>query len=241
MAEQEKKPKTQIWFEENVHENEKELLEIGELANRMLHEKISLGLANPMTTIASYGTIFDTITKYIKEKEDEWDDFCVNIADRIRIGYTTTDSEDDEKPGNFMVFIQHVENTSNDESLDEDEDDTIVLCTQWNAANIKEQANIVKEISSLAKKNLSEILNLKTESSEFVIPLFCIIHSCLINYLQVKKKELDVSEYELNVAGFFTIVIRETDDAENKIEYIPSVPLKLFIKDDAKATGNKSE
>ena len=240
MAENKKKP-TEEWFEKNVHENEKELLEIGELANRMLHEKISLGLTNPITTIAAYGTIFDVITKYIKEKENEWDDYCVNIADRIKVGYTTTDNEDDEKPGNFMVFIQHVEHSSTDESLDEDEDDTIVLCTQWNAANIKELANVVKEIASLAKKELADLLNLKTESTEFVIPMFCIIHACILNYIQLKKKEEEVSEYELNICGFYTVRVRETDDAENIIEYIPSVPLKLFIKDDANATGKKSE
>lgn len=233
--------KAQKWFKENVSENVKELIEIGELANHELHNKISLGLSDPMTTIALYANIFESICDVIVDKQDSWDDFCLNIADRLKIGYTTTNNEDDEKTGNFMVFMQHVPNTSSNESLDEEEDDTIVLCSQWNAANIKNQADVIKEVASRGKKALSEIINIKIESHEFVIPMFCIIHQNIINYIRLKRVEEGKTEYELNVAGLYTVGIQETDDAEEEIYFVPSISLKLRFKNDAVASGKQDE
>lgn len=232
--------KSKMWFKENVSENQKELMEIGELSNRMLHEKISLGLNDPMTTIAIYAKIFDTICDVVVDQEANWEDFCLNIADRLKIGYTTTSSDDDEKVGNFMIFMQHVYGTTgSDNSLDddEDEDDTIVLCTQWNAANVKAQSNIIKDIAAKGKKALDDIINIKIESHEFVIPMFCIIHSQIINYIRLKRVEENKTDYEINVAGLFTVGIQETDDAEEEIYYVPSISLKLKFKNDSIATG----
>ena len=229
--------KSKKWFKDNVSENEKELIEIGELANRMLHEKISLGLSDPMTTISIYASIFDTMCDVIVDKEKEYDDFVLNVADRLEIGYSTTSSEDDEKTGNYMVSIRHLESKSSDTSLDEDEDNTIELCTQWNAANIKTQADVIKEVASRAKKELSNIINIKIESHEFVIPLFCIIHSQILHYIRLKRVEENKTEYEINVAGLYTVGIQETDDGEEEIYYVPSIALKLKFKNDAIASG----
>lgn len=233
--------KSKEWFEENVIENREELLQVGELANRLLHDKISLAIPDPQITIAMYCNIFETICKVVAKREDEWDEFCVNVANRLRVGYTTTDSDEEEKTGNFMVFIQHMQEQVSNDMLDEDENDTIVLCTQWNAANIKEQTDIIKEISVEAKKQLSSMINIKAESSEFIIPTFCIIHEQLINYIRLKRVEENRSEYELNVAGLFTIGIMETDDAEEEIYFVPSISLKLLFKNDGIATGRGEE
>ena len=99
MAENKKKP-TEEWFEKNVHENEKELLEIGELANRMLHEKISLGLTNPITTIAAYGTIFDVITKYEEEYKKEKKNFEE---------YSRYTEQMEESAGNLSTCLDKIE------------------------------------------------------------------------------------------------------------------------------------
>lgn len=229
--------KSKRWFEENVAENRDELIEIGELANRILHDNLSLGLNDPMTTIAIYASIFETICDSVAEREDEWSDFCLNVADRIKIGYTTTDNENDEKSGNFMVFIQHVESTTSDEPLDEEEDDTIVIACQWNAANIKIQSDIIKEIAAKAKKNLENLINIKIESSDFVIPMFCMIHRQIINYIRLKRVDNNQNEYEINMAGLYNIGVQETADGEEDIYFVPSISLKLKFKNDAVATG----
>lgn len=229
--------KSKLWFKDNVSENEAELIQIGELANKMLYDKINLGINDPRTTIAIYAKIFDEVCNVVVSKQDEWDEFWLTIADRLQIGYTTTTSEDDEKQGNFMVFIKHIESKQKDDPLDEEEEDTIALCTQWNAENIRTQADIIKEIASRAKKKLEEIINIKIASCEFVIPMFCIIHSQIVNYIRLKRIEEDKSEYEINVAGLYTIGIQETEDAEEDIYFVPSISLKLKFKNDAQASS----
>lgn len=229
------------WFDENVVENVEELIEVGKITNVILKDKLNLGITSPKSTIAYYAIIFNCICEAIIEQEDKWDDFCVNVADRIKVGYTTTSSEDDEKSGNFMVFIQHVYNTSTDESLDEEEEDTVVLCTQWNAANVKAQTEIIKNIAARGKKAFKELINLPIETHELIIPLFCIIHSQLINYIRLKRVEQNKTEYELEIAGLFTVGIRETDEADEEVYFIPSVALKRLFKNDAIATGKHDE
>lgn len=234
--------KTAQWFKANVVENEEDLITVGELANKVLHKNLSLGINDPKTTIAVYCNIFESICGIVASKEEEWSDFCLNVVDRLKVGYTTTDNEDDEKSGNFMVFLQHAEKpaSSNDE-FDEDEDDTITLCTQWNAANIKEQADVLKEIGSKGMKHLSEIINVKIESLEIIIPLFCYTHDELIKFMRIKRAESDDGQYELNMAGLFTIGIRETSDGDEEIYYVPSITLKLMFKNDAIATGSQED
>lgn len=243
------KTKTQLWFDENVSENQKELLEIGELANKVLHETISISINNPKTTIAIYAKLFECICDVIIEKESEWSDFRLNVADRLNIGYTTTSNEDDEKMGNFMIYIQDIDHVQSTENLEEDETDTIVLCTQWNAANVKAQSDVIKKVASAGKKVLSEILNVKTESNEIVIPMFCIIHDQILNYIRLKKAESKDAEYEINVAGLYTIGIADLEsededeegntekDINEEIYYVPSISLKLRFKSDKIATG----
>lgn len=236
-----KETKSKEWFADNVSENVDELIEIGDWSNKMLHDQLSIGLNDPQTTIAIYAKIFDAICDTVVEREKEYDNFCLNVANRIKIGFTTTDSEDDEKVGNFMPFIEHCNTTSADNSLDDEEDNTIVLCTQWNAANIKAQSEILKEAAARGKKLLSEMINIKLDSHEFIIPMFCIIHSQIIKYLKVKRIEKQVSEYELNIAGLYTIGVQETEDAEEEIYFDPSIALKLKFKNDSVASGTKME
>jgi hypothetical protein len=164
--------KSKLWFAENVADNKAELIEVGELANRNLHDKISLGLNDPETTIAIYAKIFEAICEEVASKEEDYESFRLNIANRLEVGYTTTSSEDDEKMGNFMVYINHLETPASNDSLDEEETDTIVLCTQWNAANVKTQAETIKAVAARGKKALSEMINIKLDNVEFIIPMF---------------------------------------------------------------------
>ena len=228
--------KSEVWFKDNVSENEKELIEIGEIANRILHEKLCIGLNNPMQTIAIYAKVFEALCEVIKDKQDKWDSFVLNVANRLKIGYTTTNNEDDEKQGNFMVFIQNVDNVQADDSLDEDETNAIELCSQWNAANVKEQADVIKDAAAKGRKNLDELINIKIESHEFVIPVFCVIHSAIISYIRLKKVELNQSEYTINVAGLYDITILNNEDGEEEIFFDPSVSLKLMLKNDETAS-----
>lgn len=228
------------WFEENVADNRDELIAIGEIANQLLFKNISLGLTNPMTTIAIYAKIFDVICDAVVEKEDDYSDFVLNVANRFNIGYTTTENEDDEKAGNFMCFIQHIDEPHSDAPIDENENDTIQLCVQWNATNVKTQSEILKEIMARGKKQLSDLLNIKAESIEYILPMFCIIHEAIVTYVKNKfiENKDELSEYEINVAGLYTIGVQDIEGVPN-IYYVPSISLKLKFKNDAIATGSE--
>jgi hypothetical protein len=241
--------KAEQWFEDNVIENREDLLKVGELANREVFEKLSLDIASPNITIAMYAQVFKALCDVVRSKQDIMEDFELNVAGRLAIGYTTTSSEDDEKSGNFMVYINHLNSKSADTSIDDDETDTIVLCTQWNAANVKIQADVIKDAAIRGKANLNDNLDIKAANHEFIIPLFCIIHSQLIEYLLARAEELKLTELEINVAGLFTIGVeiheeRDTAgniiDVERDIYFVPSIDTKLAFKNDAVATG-KSE
>ncbi len=230
--------KSMTWFKDNVSENADELLAIAELANRKLHETLSLGLDSPMTTVAIYAQIFESMCKVIAEKEKDYDSFNLNMADTFHIGYDTTDSEDDEKTGNFMVYMNHIDNQKTDAVLDDEEDNTLALCAMWNATNVKTQAEVIKEVAVQALKDLGTLINIKMESHEFIIPMFCIIHSQLIKFLKQKRTELGLSEYELNVAGLFTAGCSVNENTEEEIYFVPSIALKLLFKNDSIASSS---
>lgn len=234
------KSKTTQWFVDNVIDDIDELKEIGDLANKMMLDRLSISLTNNMQPIALYGIIFSTICDIVAARENEYSEFAVNIADRLRIGYTTTDSEDDEKNGNFMVFIQHISNPKN-ESLDEEESSSIALCSQWNADNIKVQSELMKEIAIKAKRALGDYINIKIESHEFIIPMFCIIHSAIMNYIALKRADNNVDEYELNIAGLYTVGCCMTEEGDVDFYFIPSISLKLKFKNDLIATGRDED
>lgn len=233
--------KSQAWFDECVVDNKKELLDIGELANHLIHDSLSLGISDPKTTMAIYATIFDAITDVVASKEANYDHYDLNVANRFLIGYDTTDNQEDEKTGNFMVYMQHMEATQSDNSIDDDNDDTISLCVQWNANNIKEQQDVLKDVAGKAKIKMGDIINIKLESHEFILPLFCIIHACIVNYVRLRRREENVSDYNINVAGLYTIGCQVDDESNEEIYYTPSISLKLKFKNDAKATGVKDE
>ena len=234
------------WFNENVSENEKDLRAIAVESVDPLYQKLSINFDPDVCPdyqemiIAMYGVIFNEICNEIVEKEKEWDSFSLNIADRLKIGYTTTDDEDDEKTGNFMVFMQNTMKDFTNSKADEPKEKsnfTVELATQWNAANIKVQADVLKSIAARSKKALSDVLDIKSETHEFIIPFFCMVHSEILKYLKLQKEELSKSEYELNIAGLYTIGIQETDDAEDNIYYVPSISLKLKFKNDSVASA----
>lgn len=234
--------KSEDWFNKNVYDNKEELIEVGNIANAMLFEQLNVDLSNPKTTIAAYVWILNTILDVLKSTQNENDEFCINIADRFRIGYTNISDDEEEKDGNYMIYIQHLNIPHPYESLndvdDDEEDDTALLCVKWNASNIKAQAEIIKEISVRGRKNLSDLINIKLDKDVFVMPLFCIIHDAIVNYVHSKRVDLDDQDYQLDICGLYTI--GESIDAENvpEIYYEPSITLKLMFKDDANAGSN---
>ena len=241
--------KVELWWEENIKENETELVAAGSLAAKKLYDYFSFSIDDPKAIIAMYCVIFDNITQVIREQEKEYENFSLNIADKLLIGYTTTSDEEDEKVGNFMIYMKNlISKTSAQlssyneedavEELPDDDIPTVELLTNWNATNIKEQADVIKEIASKSKEDISKILDYKTGTHEIVFPIFCTVHDCILCVLALEKQNKKRGDVELNVAGWFTVGIQSTDEDGDDVYFDPSPSLKLKFKDDSLASGD---
>lgn len=233
--------KAELWVNENVIEDKEDMIQIGQLGRKALYDKISLETGSPETTLAIYGSIFNTIIDVLKSKRREYDTYSINIANRIEIGYTTTDDEDAEKSGNFMIYMKHLDGIRNDTSLDEDEDMTVVLATQWNAVNITEQMEVIKEIATESISPMKSNIGIHIQNQEIIIPTFCIIHEQIVAYAKIKRIELDECDFELNVASLYNIRVIETDDGDEKVVYPQNVAGKLNLKSDEQATAKHED
>lgn len=223
---------SEIFFEEYCSNNPKELLEVGKLSMKAVHDAISLGLDDAETAIAIYARVFSAILDEIKEKKQTESNFTVKIAGRLELGYDSN-NDDFNEANAFTVIMNHIESKNQDENINDDSQiDTITLCTQWNALNVRDNIEFINKCAIRGKKYLSEFINIKTESHEYIIPIFSIIHSQLVNYVRLKRVELDVPSYFINVAGLFDIGSEVDSEMEEHIVFIPEPSMKLDTKSD---------
>lgn len=241
-------PSEKFFLENTTEENRADMEMIGAICCPILKKRIALGIKNPKTVIAMYLKILESICTTIRKREANDSSFSLNIANRLVIGYTSTDDEEDEKFGNFQAYMQHMDaqEVAKEANLDESSEDssgkTVELATQWNAINIKEQATVLKEVAAEAKQGINDVINTTFASIEFVIPFFCIVHSQIVEYVKTKQQELskekdELAEYSLDVCGWYTISIENVQkdgesDITQEILYDPGIAMKLFFKND---------
>lgn len=234
----EERTKCQIYFDENVCENQDELLTIGAMALKELRNKLRINLVHPENVISVYAIIFDAIREVLKEYESKKDSYAINIANRVTIGFSSTfdDPEVDvEKRGNFVMYIQHINNETLTE-IDETERKSIHRCAQWNAVNLTSSLEACKKISEKGIKLLEERVSMPASSPECILPMFCIIHQCITKYVAIKQSEMKEFEYTINVAGCYDIFAQGLDDGI-KISFKPSIFDKGELKHDGRATS----
>lgn len=233
--------KSQNWYTKNVREDEEDIEVIGDLARKALYDKLSINILTNDVVMAIYGSIFNVIQSYVKEQQAECSSFQLTIANRFEIGYTNTDNDDQEKVGNFMVYMKVLENKTMDNEIDEDEERTIELAAQWNAANITSNVETIKEISSRAVKAVSEDVDVELGSLELIIPIFCIIHEQIVAYLKIKRAELNVTEYEINLCNLCFVGAQCDEELNETVYFRPTVSRKRGFKNDKVAAGDSEE
>ena len=227
------------WFEENIHENHEDLIKIAEQVKKHLHETLSIGVEKGESIIAMYHHVFDTICKILKDYESKCTDSEIDVASMFKIGFDTTENDDDEKQGNFMVYIRHLENHNALAILDEDEKKTINLAAMWNATNIKLNPEVMKEVASEALKVIESNLQMKLSNQEVVIPIFGVTHACIIDYVKTQRRDRKSSEFEVTVSDLYTVGCMVNDDGEEEIYFDPSISMKLRFKNDALASSDE--
>lgn len=231
----EKKTYAENWVDNNIVNDKEDLMIIGGMASRELHNKFKLDLS-PAATIAIYGITFETILDYLKkQQENRHSSFQINICNVISVSYTNLADNDAEKRGNFMPFIQQIsDGPIPDTGISSP--NTIELCTAWNTSHISEHPEVLTEISAMTVRNLSDRLAMRTADRELIMPIFCTFHENLISYIKLKRVDLKVTSYMIDVAGIYKIKVSEADDATEIIEYPTLIYTKKTTKDDGAST-----
>ena len=222
------------YYNDMVLENEEDVEKILESASITIYDRFKAKFDDPKIFGSVFSIVYRTIVDHLKSKESSSIAYEINLANRLAIGYSNSADEDDEKMGNFMIYIQNLEgaNTSSDFDVELSAAERAV---QWKTENIIENPDDIRIISEKALKNLSKI-DINLASSEFIMPIFITIYESLILYLKIHRKELDEPEYEMNFISCFNITCYESEDGDI-IDIRPTVEDKSGMKDDSKATA----
>ena len=250
------------WFDEHAVNDRQDLKMVCDLSARSIYEQFHLRIMSQNTEILAvvfYGT-FMSLLEFIRKKQKSYNQFTIQIAQNLNIGYVNTQNTENEKVGNFQPIMEYL--TTNRAIVDDSESQTLsweeeqklsekekkerelkeveTRCLRWKGVNAKTEAEYYKEIQNNAYDRLKReyIINLRT--SEAIIPLFCIFLDHIANVLKVKYKEAqgtDVSEVSMNVLGLFDVFYSFNDEEQEVIEFQPNIAMKLALKNDDVAGG----
>lgn len=224
------------YFNEFAHEDEKEIITICETASKKIYDQFKARFDNPRLLGSCFSKIFGAFLNKLEALQSEYSDFTINVCDRLSIGYTTTEDEDDEKQGNFMVFIRHMNSNKKNEEYDDPTAKTVERAVQWNTENIIAQPELLRKIAIDAVEELKQI-DVSIGSSELIMPIFIAVYEAIVNYIKVRRCEIDAFEYEINFMSCFYIGARESEDDTVDIYIRPNIESKLKLKSDVKASS----
>lgn len=235
----EKIPEYEIWYNEFIVDNQEEIWEIANVANMMLDQKLKLTI-DPKLTIAMYGVTLEAYVEYLKTKQKEdYNEFCINIMNTLEIGYNSSFHDEEEKTGNFMVFMHHIpsyKTLETDTSLDKSDE----ICALWANSNLSvDSQQIIRDMNAFAKDYLRQHLNIAVENSAIILMIFLIVHDTIIKTISLKRQEENAPTYMITIAGLIEISCTEnTDgDCEDIIQFKVTPSVKQIGKDDGRATG----
>lgn len=227
--------KYKLYFDEVCVEDIEDIIAIGSVAKSEIYSRFKIKFEDPKLLVATWSKIYDAFLLKLKELTGKYSDFTINICDRLSIGFTTTDDEDDEKMGNFMISIMHLDCAKKNNEVDDPTAKALERAVHWNTENIISQPDLLREISIDAAALLKSI-NVEI-ASECVIPIFVTTYEALAKFLKIRRHEKDEFEYVINWASCFDIGARESQDDLDDIFIEPSINGKLTLKDDASATA----
>lgn len=221
-------------FNSNVTEDQADVLQICDIASKIIKEKFLINLEDPRLLGVIFRETYMAFLEKLKEFEKNYSNYRIDVAGRFGIGFSTTDSEDDEKQGNFMVFFEDYGSTkkNNDPDVTASARERVV---QWCIENVTTQPDIVNAVSIVAVEKLKK-LEIALASNEFIIPIFITIYDTLVNYLKIRRQETNQFEYELNFISCFNIKAMEGQDGDI-IAIRPNIEAKLELKNDALASA----
>ena len=228
--------KYEKYFEEFAHEDTEHILSICETASKIIWDRFRTRFDDPRLLASCFSKIFSSFLNKLEALEAEYSDFNINICDRLCMGYSTNEDDDDEKQGNFMVYIRHINANKKNEESDDPTAKAVERAVQWNTENIISQPELLRKISIDALEDL-KLIDVSIGSSELIIPIFVTTYEAIINYIKVKRREEDAFEFEINFISCFYIGARESEDEMDDIYIRPNIESKLQLKSDLKASS----
>ena len=144
------------YYYDNIYEDEEDIQMISETAMATIRERFHIVLTDHRLTTAAFLKIFEGFIEKLKSLQKEYDNFSINLANRLAIGFTNNDNDEDEKSGNFMLFIQHLRESTKTEIVDDPTVTNIERTVQWNAENIVEQPELIRSLTIEAVKYLRD-------------------------------------------------------------------------------------
>ena len=228
--------KFESYFNEYAVEDQDDIITICESASISIYERFKTRFDDPRLLAATFAEIYYTIADKLKSLQKDYSAFAINICDRLEFGYNNKEDEDDEKVGNYNVYIRHLSNTKKNNEVDDPTAKAVERAVQWNTENVIEQPELLRKISVDATEALKNSIDLNLAASELIWPIFIMTYESIINFLKIKRRETDQFQYEINFMSCFSIGTQETEDAD-EIYFRPSIEKKLNIKDDTQASS----
>lgn len=240
VKEQKKETFVTRWFRDHAVDNAADLRIVCDLTARSAEEQFELHLKSGNTEVYAvvfYAT-FMTLLDFIRSREKLYNNFTVEIANSINIGFTNNRDEDNEKVGNFLPIMEYIGINRNivDDTSTIDADKTTENFLRWKRLNIKKTVDFYKDLQEKAYNALMQEYRTNMRTSECIIPLFCIFMDNIVSVMKMKFKEAegtDVSEVSMNVLGLFDVYYSyDADEDQEVIEFMPNITMKLALKND---------
>lgn len=241
------------YFEEITVEDVDDIEIIGSMACRTILRDFGISFSNDeneggedewRAPIVIFAVTYEAIIEeLIRLRKESYNKFNINFANRFYIGFDNRVDEEDEKEGNFMIYIFNKEDgkgVNNTEENSYDEQNAAERCRHWVSENVIDSPDTIKRISENALKKL-EKLDIVLYRDTLIPPIVSYVYDELIAYMNQKRINMKEDEFEINFSGCFFVMSRETKDGKGEIVFRPSIESKMLLKDDATSGNNSSE
>ena len=231
-------PKFQQYVDEYLVDDVDVIMRAAEVALLEIESRFNMRLPVPSMALCIYGVTFDTLVALLAERRKDHDDYSVDVASYFTACFENEVDTSAEKIGNFMIqFIPRQPNElirSSGMGI-EGQQTSKELTTKWNASHIIQDTEFCKNLQEKTRAALAA-MGINLASSEYVLPLFCTVHECLVNAVVQQLQELELTSYSITVLGIAVIGAQENADGEIEIFMQPPVSPKVSLKNDAIAS-----
>lgn len=233
-----KNEKLELYIRDNLIEDVDLNLKIGEVAIEDAKRRYNIRFTSPELVLGFYGVVWNTFTRTLLSKREKFPEYKINIADVIEIGYTNFgDDGESEKVGSFCPYIYNSDSKKKDYTEVDDNTQSLDRCIQWNSKNIREQVELISDITTDAVKSLNDEISLPAGNREIIVPLFVLIHEAMVTTLTLDMIDSGEEEMEFNFISCYDLKIRKQEDGYD-FKFKPNVTMKGDVKSDAINNGN---